>query len=80
MVRIVRILGLLIAAVGAINWGLIGVLDFNAVEYLFGGQARAIYLIIGIAGLYTLTVIESLERAHQLDPIKAQKARPAHQQ
>lgn len=46
--------------IGAINWGLIGFFQFDLVAALFGGMAswisRIIYTVIGIAGLYSLTL------------------------
>jgi len=47
--------------IGALNWGLVGLLDINAVEALlepvFQPSAadvvtRAIYVLVGLAGLY----------------------------
>ena len=43
-----------ITIVGAINWGLIGIFDFNLVAYLFGVDSvlsRIIYSLVGICGL-----------------------------
>ncbi|MEG0911283.1 MAG: DUF378 domain-containing protein [Ruthenibacterium sp.] len=41
--------------VGGINWGLVGLFDFNAVAWLFGGAqslfSRAIFTLVGIAAL-----------------------------
>ncbi len=48
---------LILASVGAINWGLIGVADFNLVDYIFGNLPvleRVIYSLIGVAGIYGL--------------------------
>lgn len=46
--------------IGAINWGLIGFFQFDLVATLFGGQAswisRVIYALVGIAGIYALTL------------------------
>ena len=46
--------------IGAINWGLIGFFQFDLVAALFGRMAswisRIIYAVIGIAGLYSLTL------------------------
>ena len=46
--------------IGAINWGLIGFFQFDLVAALFGGMAswisRIIYAVIGLAGLYSLTL------------------------
>lgn len=46
---------LTLAIVGALNWGLIGFLDFNLVTFLFGSLtwvSRTIYALVGICGLY----------------------------
>lgn len=43
--------------VGGLNWGLVGLLNFNLVSSLFGaGSAleRLVYLLVGTATLYTL--------------------------
>jgi uncharacterized membrane protein YuzA (DUF378 family) len=50
---------LFICAIGAINWGLFGVMDLNLVTKLaqlvkFAQLEKIIYIIIGLAGLYGL--------------------------
>jgi uncharacterized membrane protein YuzA (DUF378 family) len=53
---------LLIASIGAINWGLIGFFNWNLVDAIFGGGARettsiasrVVYAIVGLAGLVGL--------------------------
>lgn len=50
---------LTIAIVGCINWGLIGILNFNLVEYLFGDSSlltRIVYIVVFISGLTTLGI------------------------
>jgi len=49
-------IAMMLIIVGALNWLLIGVLDFNIVNALFGKSivARAIYVIIGLAALAIL--------------------------
>ena len=45
---------LVVTIIGALNWGLIGLLDFNLVETLFGMESivpRIIYSLVGITGL-----------------------------
>ena len=54
-----KIVGLLVA-VGAINWGLVGFFHMNLVANLLGemtGPARAVYGLIGIAGVLKLLSI-----------------------
>ena len=51
-----KIVGLL-AIVGALNWGLIGILDLNLVERILGAGTiitRAVYGLVGLSGLALL--------------------------
>ena len=51
-----KIVGLLVA-IGAINWGLVGIFRMDLVAKLLGdmtGAARAVYGLIGVAGLAKL--------------------------
>ncbi|MFA6501340.1 MAG: DUF378 domain-containing protein [Parachlamydiales bacterium] len=41
--------------IGAINWGLVGLLGFNLVSLLFGGWpwlVTIVYILIGVSGLW----------------------------
>lgn len=44
--------------IGGINWGLVGLFDFNAVAWLCGGAqsliSRAIFTLVGIAALCSI--------------------------
>lgn len=49
---------LILVIVGTINWGLIGLLNFDLVRVLFGDMtllSRIVYVIIGVCGLYSLS-------------------------
>ncbi len=49
---------LVIVIIGAVNWGLIGLFNFNLVGFIFGDMSwlsRIIYTLVGICGLYTIT-------------------------
>ena len=51
---------LILMIIGAINWGLIGLFQFNLVDAIFGDMSilsRIIYSLVGIAGLYGITFI-----------------------
>lgn len=51
---------LILTIVGAVNWGLIGLLDFNLVEALFGEMTaltRLIYSLVGITGLVNIGLL-----------------------
>jgi uncharacterized protein len=47
---------LALVVVGAINWGLVGLFDWNLVEEIFGTGTvtDVIYVIVGVAGLLML--------------------------
>lgn len=49
---------LTIVIIGAINWGLIGVLSFDLVAFLFGQMSwlsRIVYTLVGLCGIYLIT-------------------------
>ena len=39
---------------GGLNWGLVGLFDFNLVEMIFGGLSNLIYILVGLATVYVL--------------------------
>jgi len=51
---------LAITIIGAVNWGLIGLFDFNLVTALFGDETmmtRIIYILVGITGLINIGIL-----------------------
>lgn len=53
-------IALVFTIIGAIVWGLIGLFDFNLVDFIFGdGSAlsRIIYTIVGICGLINIGLL-----------------------
>ncbi|TFE03755.1 DUF378 domain-containing protein [Jeotgalibacillus salarius] len=52
---------LFLTVIGALNWGLVGFFQFDAVASLFGGVdsvgARIVYVLVGIAGLINLGLL-----------------------
>lgn len=52
--RTLHYLFLLLTVVGALNWGLVGLFDFNLVKAIFGAYPafeRLIYILVGASGL-----------------------------
>jgi len=50
----------ILAVIGGLNWGLVGLFDLDVVAALFGeGSAlsRVIYLLVGLATVYLLTTV-----------------------
>ncbi len=51
---------LVLTIIGAVNWGLIGLFDFNLVSALFGDEnviTRIIYVLVGIAGIINIGLL-----------------------
>jgi uncharacterized protein len=53
----VDLIALILVIIGGLNWGLVGLLDFNLVDAIFGAGStlsRIVYIIVGLAALYTI--------------------------
>ena len=54
-------IALILSIIGSINWGLVGLFQFDLVAWIFGGQdavfSRIIYGVIGIAGLWCISLL-----------------------
>ena len=54
-------IALLLAIIGAVNWGLVGVFQFDLVAFICGGQgaviSRVIYTLVAIAGLWCVSLL-----------------------
>lgn len=51
---------LFITIIGGINWGLIGLFDYNLVETIFSGidiLPRIIYSLVGICGIINIGIL-----------------------
>lgn len=57
--RILDYIALILVVIGAIVWGLIGFFKFDLIAFIFGDMvvvSRIIYAIVGIAGLYLISL------------------------
>ena len=55
--KVIDTIALILVIIGAINWGLIGLFQFNLVEFLFGAMtilSRITYILVGISGLWCI--------------------------
>ena len=51
---------LVLVIIGALNWGLIGLFDFNLVETLFGVDnviTNIVYALVGISGIIDISIL-----------------------
>ena len=66
---VIQKIALAITITGAINWALVGIFNFNLVEFLFTSDSvltRLIYIIIGITSLFNVVLL-FLPNRHKLD-------------
>lgn len=54
-------LALILSIIGSLNWGLIGIFQFDLVAWLFGGQdallSRIVYTLVGLAGAWCISFL-----------------------
>ena len=54
-------LALILVIVGALNWLLVGLFQFDLVASLFGGQdallSRIVYTLVGVAGIWSIRLL-----------------------
>ncbi|HHV65600.1 MAG TPA: DUF378 domain-containing protein [Peptococcaceae bacterium] len=70
-------IALAIIIIGAINWGLVGLFQFDLVASIFGGVSplppRIIYALVGLSGLYCITLLfkpnEEMVKERKVEPI-----------
>lgn len=58
--KFISIVSLILTIIGALNWGLIGLLDFNLVSFLFGDKTLVTMIIYGLVGLSGIINIRTL--------------------
>jgi uncharacterized membrane protein YuzA (DUF378 family) len=58
--KVIDTIALILVIIGAINWGLIGIFNFNLVDTLFGEMSaisRIVYTLVGISGLWAIKLL-----------------------
>lgn len=61
--KVLYYIALTLVIVGALNWLLVGLFDFNLVSTLFGNMSvfsRIIYILVGISGIISLGLYSTL--------------------
>jgi uncharacterized membrane protein YuzA (DUF378 family) len=53
-----NLISLLLVIIGGVNWGLMGLFQFDLVAAIFGGQdaslARIVYILVGVSAVWQL--------------------------
>lgn len=70
---LVRKLALAITIIGALNWGVVGLFNFDVVAQFADGHAqpfaRFFYIVVGISGLITLGMLFDTVRENQVEHV-----------
>lgn len=75
--KTLNLLTLILAIVGGINWGLVGLANFDLVAAILGeGSAlsRTVYVLVGLSAIYQII---PLVKAFQIDEPRAEATRRA---
>lgn len=63
--NIVDIIALILVVVGGLNWGLVGLANFDLVATLFGEMSmlsKIVYILVGVSAVYLAAISTKLER------------------
>lgn len=58
------VIAAILLVIGGLNWGLVGLFDFNLVGFLFGHLpiiARVVYTLVGVAALYQIVQWKAIQ-------------------
>ena len=54
-------IALILAIIGGLNWGSIGLFRFDLVAFLFGGSdsliSRIVYILVGVAAVWCISLL-----------------------
>lgn len=54
-------IALTLLVIGGLNWGSIGIFQFDLVAWLFGGQvgivSRIIYILVGLSAIWCISIL-----------------------
>ena len=54
-------IALIFVIIGAVNWGLVGLFQFDMVSWMFGGAgailSRVVYTLVALAGIWTISLL-----------------------
>lgn len=63
-------IALIFAIIGSLNWGLVGLFQFDLVAYLFGGSgailSRIIYTLVALCGVWCVSLLFRDREVHNV--------------
>lgn len=62
-------LALILLVIGGLNWGLVGIFEFDLVAWLFGGStailSRVVYILVAISAIWCSTLLFRLDNKEE---------------
>jgi len=61
--KVLKIIAIVLVIVGGLNWGLVGLFNFDLVAAIFGAMSslsRIVYVLVGLAAIYVAVISKSL--------------------
>jgi uncharacterized membrane protein YuzA (DUF378 family) len=55
--KTIKIIALILVIIGGLNWGLVGLFDYDVVASIFGDMSsfsRVIYVLVGLSAVYMI--------------------------
>tara|TARA_B100001142_G_C14048096_1_gene544785 strand:+ start:325 stop:534 length:210 start_codon:yes stop_codon:yes gene_type:complete len=62
--RNLDVLAAVLLVVGGLNWGLVGIMNFNLVSYLFSSMPsieNAVYGLVGLSAIYQIIGLKGIQ-------------------
>ena len=65
---------LVLIVIGGLNWGLVGLFNWNLVDAIFGfgALARIVYILVGASAVYAAVRSPHLAHLHEPAPVETQ--------
>jgi uncharacterized protein len=67
--KALNLITLVLIIVGGLNWGLVGLFDFNLVAAIFGAGSflsRLIYILVGLSAIWQIVPLSSAMKAAEV--------------
>ena len=68
-------IALILTIIGGLNWGLIGIFQFDLVAWIFGGQSaiisRIVYTLVALAAIWCISLLFSNGNSKDEEATKA---------
>jgi len=61
--KTIKIIAIILVVIGGLNWGLVGLFNFDLVAAIFGAMSvisRIVYILVGLSAVYLVVIFNSL--------------------